>query len=295
MISKDLLARVRKIEIRTRRMVDEITAGAYHSVFKGAGIEFDEVREYTSDDDVKDIDWNVTARMGHPYVKKYVEERELTVMLLVDASASGHFGSGDKTKNEVAAEIASLLAFSAIRNNDKVGLLLFTDRTELYLPPKSGRHHGLRLIREVLARKPEGRGTDISGALENMVKILNKKAVIFLISDLIDDSGSYKKLLTVANKRHDIIAVRILDPKELDFPKIPGLSIVDAESNASGYFSGSGKAAAQYSEKVKKLHQENKETCMKAKVDMIDIRSDEDLVKPLMTFFRQREKLVRKA
>ena len=295
MISKDLLARVRKIEIRTRRMVDEITAGAYHSVFKGSGIEFDEVREYTSDEDVKDIDWNVTARMGHPYVKKYVEERELTVMLLVDASASGHFGSGDKTKNEVVAEIASLLAFSAIRNHDKVGLLLFTDKTELYLPPKSGRHHGLRLIRELVAREPEGRGTDISGALENIVKILHKKAVIFLISDLIDDHGSYKKLLTLANKRHDIIAVRVLDPKELEFPKIPGLSLVDAENNSFGYFSGGKKAATKYSENAKKLHQENKEICRKAKVDLIDIRSDEDLIKPLMTFFRQREKLDRRA
>jgi uncharacterized protein (DUF58 family) len=292
MISKDLLARVRKIEIRTRRMVDDITAGAYHSVFKGTGIEFDEVREYTSDDDVKDIDWNVTAKMGHPYVKKYVEERELTVMLLVDISASGRFGSGDKTKNEIAAEIASLLAFSAIRNHDKVGLLLFTDRTELYLPPKSGRLHGLRLIRELLVRQPEGRGTNISAALENIVKILHKKAVIFLISDLIDDNSSYKKLLTVANKRHDIIAVRILDPKELELPQIPGLSIFDSENDTLGYFSGGKKAAAIYSERVKKLHHENKDICRKAKVDLIDIRSDQDLVKPLMTFFRQREKLV---
>jgi len=294
MISKDLLARVRKIEIRTRRMVDEITAGAYHSVFKGAGIEFDEVREYTPEDDVKDIDWNVTARMGHPYIKKYVEERELNVMLLVDISASGCFGSGDKTKNEVAAEIASLLAFSAIRNHDKVGLLLFTDKTELYLPPKSGRLHGLRLIRELLARKPEGKGTDISGALEKIVKILRKKAVIFLISDFIDDNSSYEKLLTVANKRHDIIAVRILDPKELELPKMPGISIADAENGSFGYFSGSRKAAAQFTEKVKTLHAQNREICKKAKVDLIDIRGDEDLIKPLMTFFRQREKLVRR-
>ncbi len=295
MISKDLLARVRKIEIRTRRMVDEITAGAYHSVFKGAGIEFDEVREYTPEDDVKDIDWNVTARMGHPYVKKYVEERELTVMLLVDASASGHFGSVNKTKNEVAAEIASLIAFSAIRNHDKVGLLLFTDQTELYLPPKSGRLHGLRLIRELLARKPEHKGTDISGALEKIIKIMHKKAVIFLISDMIDENRSYKKLLTIANKRHDIIAVRILDPKELDFPRIPGLSIADSESGSLGFFTGSKKAAEKYAEEVKKLHAENKEICKKAKVDLIDIKTDEDLVKPLMSFFRQRERMVQRS
>ena len=292
MLSKDLLARIRKIEIRTRRMVDEITAGAYHSVFKGSGIEFEEVREYTSDDDVRDIDWNVTARMGHPYVKKYVEERELTVMLLVDASASGHFGSGDKTKNETAVELASLLAFSAIRNHDKVGLLLFTDKTELYLPPKSGRLHGLRLIRELIARKPEGKGTNIAGALEHIVKILHKKAVIFLISDLIDEAHPYKKVLNVANKRHDIIAVRVLDPKEVEFPNIPGLSIADAEDGSFGYFSGGKSAAEAYSECVKKLHHENKEICKKAKVDLIDIRNDEDLIKPLMRFFREREKLV---
>ena len=295
MISKDLLARVRKIEIRTRRMVDEITAGAYHSVFKGAGIEFDEVREYTPEDDVKDIDWNVTARMGHPYIKKYIEERELTVMLLVDASASGHFGSGEKTKNEVAAEIASLLAFSAIRNHDKVGLLLFTDQTELYLPPKSGRLHGLRLIRELLARDPEHRGTDISAALEKIIKILRKKAVIFLISDMIDENKSYKKILTIANKRHDIIAVRILDPKELEFPRIPGLSIADSEKGSLGYFSGGRRAAEKYAEEVKRLHEENKEICKKAKVDLIDIKTDEDLVKPLMSFFRQRERLVQRS
>ena len=293
MISKDLLANVRKIEIRTRRMVDEITAGAYHSVFKGSGIEFEEVREYTSDDDVKDIDWNVTAKMGHPYVKKYVEERELTVMLLVDISASGHFGSGGKTKNEMAAEIASLLAFSAIRNHDKVGLLMFTDKTELYLPPKSGRLHGLRLIREVLAGKPEGKGTDIGAALENIMKILHKKAVVFLISDLVDKKD-YRKLLTVANKRHDLVAVRILDPKELDFPKIPGLAISDAEYGDVGYFSGNKKDLKSYAEKAKELHANSVISCNKAKVDLIDLRCGEDLIKPLMTFFRRREKMVHK-
>jgi uncharacterized protein (DUF58 family) len=187
MLSKDLLSQVKKIEIRTRRIVDDITAGAYHSVFKGRGIEFDEVREYTPEDDVRDIDWNVTARMNAPYIKKYVEERELTVVLAVDASASSMFGSGDKTKARNAAEIAALLAFSAIRNNDRVGLLLFTDQTELYLPPKSGKTHGLRLIRELMVRKPERKGTDISEALNNLMRVLHKKAVIFLISDFIDE------------------------------------------------------------------------------------------------------------
>ena len=287
------MARIRKIEIRTRRMVEEVTAGAYHSVFKGSGIEFEDVREYSSDDDVKDIDWNVTAKMGHPYVKKYIEERELNVMLLVDASASGHFGSGEKTKLETAVEIASVLAFSAIRNHDKVGLLLFTDKTELYLPPKSGSQHCLRLIRELVARKPEGKGTDIAAALENIMRVLHKRAVIFLISDMISERN-YQKLLTVANKRHDVVGVRILDPQELNIPKIKGLSIKDAETNAYGYFSGNKKANAEFNKKTLDLHALNKEICDKAKVDLIDIQCGDDLIKPIMGFFRKRERLAQR-
>ena len=290
MISKELLARIRKIEIRTRRMVDELTAGAYHSVFKGSGIEFDEVREYTDEDDASDIDWNVTARMGSPYIKKYVEERELTVMLAVDASASGRFGGGAKTKGETVAEIASVLAFSAIRNHDKVGLLLFTDQTELYLPPKSGRVHGLRLVRELLARKPERSGTDIPGALRTLTKLLPKKAVVFLISDLIDDHD-FRKPLSIANRRHDIIAVRVLDPKELELPALAELSLADAESGATGLFRGGAKAAVKaYADFAAKAHAANRDLCCRAKVDLIDIRCGDDLVKPLMVFFRQRER-----
>lgn len=290
MISKDLLARVRKIEIRTRRMVDEITAGAYHSVFKGSGIEFDEVREYTSDDDVRDIDWNVTARMGTPYIKKYMEERELTVVLAVDASASERFGSGAKSKNDVVVETASLLAFSAIRNHDKVGLLLFTDQVELYLPPKSGRSHGLRLIRELVARKPQRRGTDIGVALENLMRVLRKRAVVFLISDFINEPD-YNKLLMVANKRHDLIAVRVLDPLELSLPRMAGLSIEDAETGELGFFNaGSGRLVSALNSEAARVHEANRRLCARAQVDLIDIRCDDDLVKPLMTFFRQRER-----
>lgn len=293
MISKDLLAVVKKIEIRTRRMVEEVTAGAYHSVFKGSGIEFEEVREYSSDDDVRDIDWNVTAKMGHPYVKKYIEERELTVMLLVDASSSGHYGSGKRTKLETATEIASVLSFSAIRNHDKVGLLMFTDKPELYLPPKSGRQHCLRLIRELLAYKPKGKGTDIALALENIMRVLHKRSVIFLISDLIAERD-YQKLLTVANKRHDIVGVRILDPKELDIPRIPGLSIKDSESGILGYFSGNKKSVKSYKNVINELHAANKEICNRAKVDLIDIKCGDDLIKPLMKFFRKRERLAQR-
>ena len=289
MLSKDLLSQVKKIEIRTQRIVDEITAGAYHSVFKGRGIEFDEVREYTHEDDVRDIDWNVTARMGAPYIKKYVEERELTVMLAVDASASGRFGSRDKTKNRNATEIAALLAFSAIRNNDRVGLLLFTDKTEFYLPPKSGKTHGLRLIRELMVRKPESKGTDIAEALNNLMRVLRKRAVIFLISDLIDDSN-FANLMMVANKRHDVIAARILDPVEFEMPKTASLLIEDSETGERAEMPGAKKAfLKKFVKSANEIHKRSEKICRRAKVDLIDIRCGEDIVKPLVMFFRQRQ------
>lgn len=288
-ITKDLLKQVKKIEIKTRRAVDDITAGAYRSVFKGRGIEFDEVREYTPDDDIRDIDWNVTARMGTPYIKKYIEERELTVLLAIDASASTRYGSSSKTKHECAMEISALLAFSAIRNNDKVGLLMFTEKPELYLPPKSGKMHGLRLIREIVARKPEGKGTDISGALGYLMNVLHKKAVVFLISDFIADND-YSKLLMVANKRHDIVAVRILDKFEKTFPKTTYINLMDSENGQILSFnSGSEKLLKKFQLASKELHDANQKICAKAKVDLIDIECGEDTVKPLIKFFRQRE------
>ncbi len=294
MISKDLLNKVKKIEIRTRRMVDEITAGAYHSVFKGSGIEFNEVREYTSDDDVRDIDWNVTAKTGTPHIKKYVEERELTVMLAVDISASGKFGKYDKTKTEASIELAALLAFSAIRNNDKVGLLLFTDKIEFYLPPKSGKQHVLRLIRELVVERQTGRKTDIKAALEKIIRILHKKTVVFLISDMIDEEHDFSKLLTIANRRHDLIAVRILDEIDFFIPKLYSIYIEDSESDEKVYFNANQKNIKRYKEKAEKEHNANKEFCIKSKVDIIDIRSNEDLIKPLMKFFRKRERMLRK-
>lgn len=289
MLTKELLSHVRKIEIRTRRIVDDITAGAYHSIFKGRGLEFDEVREYTSEDDVRDIDWNVTARMGAPYIKKYIEERELTVMLAVDASASSAFGSMDKTKNEHAVEIAALLAFSAIRNHDRVGLLIFTDKTELFLQPRSGKPHGLRLIRELVAKKTANKGTDISEALNSLMRVLHKRAVIFLISDLMDDKD-YTKLLMVANRRHDVIAVRILDPHECAWPKTTNLVIEDSESGEISLFPGWGKKFySGLAESAESIHGKNKEICKRAKVDLIDIRCGEDFIKPLISFFKRRK------
>ena len=305
MSAGELLSKVKKIEIKTRRLVDEITGGAYHSVFKGRGIEFSEVREYTPEDDVRDIDWNVTARMGTPFIKKYSEERELTVMLAVDASASGLFGAGEKDKreqmieaaallafsairnNDKVIEAAALLAFSAIRNNDKVGLLIFTDETELYLPPRSGRKHVLRVIRELVAMEPKRRGTDIGKALESLAETLKKKSVIFLVSDFLDDKD-YEKSLKIVNRKHDLIAVRVLDDAELHLPKLCGITLEGSESGAVLDFEADTRGVKAYDAAAQTLHDANRETCRRAKVDMVDIRCNEDLVRPLMAFFRTR-------
>ncbi len=288
-IPRELFKQVKKIEIKTRRVVDDITAGAYRSVFKGRGIEFDEVREYTSDDDVRDIDWNVTARMGSPYIKKYVEERELTVFLAIDVSASSAYGSGVKTKRSCAIEIAALLAFSAIRNNDKVGLMLFTDKIELFVPPKSGKTHGLRIIRELVAANPENKGTNISNAFKNLLNVLHKKAVIFLMSDLITDEN-YGRHLLIANKKHDVVAIRILDPLELRWPKSAYMNLMDSENGYQIAFNAkSSFLCKNFSQAAEELHNENKKICARAKVDMIDLICGEDPVKQLVKFFRQRE------
>lgn len=288
MLTGELLAKVRKIEIKTRRLVDEITGGAYHSVFKGRGIEFSEVREYTPDDDVRDIDWNVTARMGVPYIKKYAEERELNVMIAVDASASGLFGSGGRDKREQMTEAAALLAFSAIRNNDRVGLLVFTDRTELCLPPRSGRLHGLRVIRELVAMEPQGRGTNIGFALDSLHS-LKKRTVIFLISDFLNDAD-YEKKLKILARKHDVVAFRIMDRTETALPcPLPGLTLEDLESGQLFQYDAAGQTALrEYAGAAGELRQETLDLCRRAKVDMIDAYCDEDLVKPLMRFFRNR-------
>lgn len=285
----ELIAKVRKIEIRTRRIVDELTGGAYHSVFKGKGMEFNEVREYEHGDDVRDIDWNVTARMAHPFIKKYVEERELTVFLMVDVSASGDFGATDRRKNELAAELAALLAFSAIRNNDQVGMLLFSDRDELYLPPRKGRQHVLRLVRDLLAFERQGRRTDVRSALETFMRVNHRRAVVFLISDLLDHG--FEQALTIANKRHDLIAMRVLDPMERAIPSIGFINLEDAETGEAIVFPGRGaKARLGYEESSRELHDSNQEICRRAGVDMIDIVNGEDYIRPLMQFFKEREK-----
>lgn len=289
MLTKELIANVRRIEIRTRRIVDELTAGAYHSVFKGRGMEFDEVREYLPGDDVRTIDWNVTARFGRPFIKKFVEERELTVFLLVDVSASGDFGSTNRTKNEHAAELAALLAFSAIRNNDRVALLLFTDEQELFVPPRKGRRHVLRLVRDLLAWKRTRAGTDIGKALEAMMRLADRRAIVFLISDLLDTG--FEKPLAVAARRHDVVAMRVVDRKELSLPRLGYLWVEDAESGDLWMHSG-GRAETLrgFGVEAGGLRTSQDQLCRKTGVDLIDITCGEDYVRPLMQFFKAREK-----
>ncbi len=289
MLTKELIANVRRIEIRTRRIVDELTAGAYHSVFKGRGMEFDEVREYQPGDDVRTIDWNVTARFGRPFIKKFVEERELTVFLVVDVSASGDFGSTDRSKNEHAAELAALLAFSAIRNNDRVALLLFTEDRELFVPPRKGRRHVLRLVRDLLAWERTRPGTNIGGALESMMHLADRRAIVFLISDLLD--VGFEKALAVAARRHDVVALRIIDPRELSLPRLGSVWVEDAETGEMQMFPGSSRKAAQrFGIEAGGLRLSQEELCRRTGVDLINITCGEDYVKPLMQFFRAREK-----
>jgi uncharacterized protein (DUF58 family) len=228
MLPKEVVTKIRRIQITTSRLVNESLAGEYHSVFKGRGMEFDEVREYQHGDDIRSIDWNVTSRTGRPFVKRYVEERELTVMLLVDASASGDFGSADKTKSEISAEISALIAFSAIKNNDRVGAILFTDRVEKFIPPRRGGTHVLRVIREVLFHKPEHRGTRILAAFEHLNLVIRKRSVVFLISDLLDQG--FEQALKVANRKHDVVIVQVTDPREKSLPDAGILELRDAET-----------------------------------------------------------------
>lgn len=288
MLTRELLAKIRKIEIRTRRIVDEITGGAYHSVFKGRGIEFSEVREYIPGDDVRDIDWNVTARTNAAHVKKFAEERELTVMLAVDVSRSCAFGSGPVQKREKMAEAAALLALSAVRNHDKAGLLLFSDRRELYLPPRSGRTHVLRLIRELLACESKGQGTDIASGVESVSRALKKKAVVFLISDF-EDERDFDRPLRMLACRHDVVMVRVTDPLENALPSLPGLQLVDSETGARMTFdASSARLRGRYAQAAAYLTEKFENTARAAAVDTIELTPEEDLVRPLMKFFRNR-------
>ena len=289
MLPPELVKQIRMLEIRTDRAVDEIVCGAYRSVFKGRGIEFDEVREYVPGDDVRTIDWNVTARIGAPFVKKFVEERELVVMLVVDLSASGDFGAAKKSKREAAAELAALLAFSAGRSGDKVGLYMFTDRCELYVPPRSGRRHALRIVREVLAFEPEGRGTDIGRALREVAMLMKKRGIVFLIGDLLDehDFGNELKLL---NRRHDVVALELYDPAERAWASRLGACVEDAESGEIIDFSGGGRAHDILECRMQWCVNVRRELCRRARVDLVEIASDGEVLPPLINFFARRSR-----
>lgn len=285
MIPEELVKQIRLLEIRTNRMVDEISGGAYRSVFKGAGIEFEEVREYTVEDDARTIDWNVSARMGAPFVKKFVEERELNIMLLVDVSSSGAFGSAAKSKRQSAAELAALIAFSASKNHDKVSLLMFSDKIELYVPPRSGRRHTLRLIREMLAFEPRNKGTDIGLALRESSRLLKKSSVVFLISDFID-SKDFSMPLKQLNRRHDVIAVQIYDPSERNWQVDSSIVVEDAETGEVISFDAGDSKRLQ--SEMDSASNAVAALCRSARVDRVEIESGSDVLGPLIQFYALR-------
>ena len=287
MIPREILKQIRRIEIRTKRLVNDVFSGEYQSVFKGRGIEFTEVREYLPGDDVRSIDWNVTARMGHPYIKKYDEERELTIMFLVDASGSGAFGTVNRLKRELAAELCALLAFSATRNNDRVGLVIFTDRIEKVVPPEKGRRHVLRVIRELLYFRPEGRGTDIAGALDYLTNVVRRHAVVFLVSDFVDANAEQR--LAVANRRFDLIAVEVTDPKELDLPDIGLVEMEDPETGERAVVDTSSAAVRRgFRERARAVQAERLQTFRRLGIDSISLSTDRPYVEPIERFFRMR-------
>ncbi|MFC1808126.1 DUF58 domain-containing protein [Candidatus Omnitrophota bacterium] len=289
MIPKEVIKKIRRIQITTSRMVTDVFAGQYHSVFKGKGMEFHEVREYLPGDEIRSIDWNVTARMGQPYVKKFVEERELTVMLVLDASMSCHFGSSEKLKHQLAAELCSVLAFSAIQNNDRVGLIVFTDRIEKFVPARKGLRHVLRVVREALYYKPENKGTDISLALEYLNKVTKRSAITFIISDFFDKD--FKKILSASNKRHDVVAVTITDPRESAMPDIGVINLNDPETGKDLIVDTSDpRLRDQYQKDSVERISERKKLLRSINVDSIDISTDAPYDKELAKFFKMRER-----
>jgi uncharacterized protein (DUF58 family) len=293
-IPKEVLKKVRQIEIRTNREVTDVLGGQYHSVFKGHGMEFEEVREYLPGDEVRSIDWNVTARFGHPYIKKFKEERELTVILIVDVSASGQFGSVRQTKNELAAELAAVLAFSAIRNNDKVGLIMFTDQVEKYVPPKKGRRHVLRVIREILAFQPKGRGTNLKAALDYLNHVQSRRAVTFVLSDFqVPDEETVRKKLRVASKRHDVVALSLRDPREEELPAVGLVELRDAETDERALVDTFDRnVREQFALKSRLRLEALRRLLRSASVDHVEIRCEADYMLPLIKFFKMRERRI---
>ena len=303
MIPKEILQKVRRIEITTSRLVTDVFAGQYHSIFKGRGMEFDEVREDQIGDDIRTIDWNVTARTGRPHIKKYVEERELTVMVMVDLSASCRFASVNTLKHKLAAEIAAVLAFSAVRNNDKVGLLIFTDEIEKFIPPRKGRSHVLRVIREVLYFQPHRRGTDITHALDYLNRVTTRRAVAFLISDFLDPAGdlhgggraeeseAFRKALSIANKRHDLIGITLNDPREVELPDCGLLALEDAEQGEEVLIdSGDRQVREEYRRQGLRRLEKRRQLFGRMGMDHIDVSTDLPYADAFIKFFRQRRR-----
>jgi uncharacterized protein (DUF58 family) len=288
-IPKEILKQVRRIQITTSRLVSDVFGGQYHSVFKGRGMEFDEVRAYQPGDDVRTIDWNVTARLGCPFIKKFVEERQMTVMLLLDASASCSFGSLNRLKSELAAELCAVLAFSATKNNDKVGLIIFSDRIEKFIPPRRGLTHVLRVIREALYFKPAGRGTNINIALDYLNRLTKRKSVCFLISDFF--APDFRRTLAIANKRHDIVAVAIGDRRESELSDVGLLALRDSETGRVFVVDSSSSRLRQvYAQRALSRVSERRRLLAQAGVDTIEVRSDRPYEKELVKFFKMRER-----
>jgi uncharacterized protein (DUF58 family) len=298
--TREILRKVRHIEVRTKRLVNDSLAGEYHSVFKGRGMNFDEVREYVPGDEVRTIDWNVTARAGRPFIKKFVEERELTLMLLVDVSASGDFGSGAQSKREIAAELASVLAFSAVRNSDKVGLILFTDQIELYVPPRKGRRHVLRLVREILGFEPRHRSTDLVQALDFTNHVLSRRAIVFLLSDFQfpedpEDPAaalaSLRRAIRQTNCRHDLVAMRVFDPREEELPDFGLLAVEDAETGELiEVDTGDVHVRQQFKEFAQAGFTRLRRAFNGEAVDSLSLSTAEPYLPTLMGFFKHRER-----
>lgn len=289
MISREQLRTVRKIQIRTSHLVSDLFAGQYQSVFKGRGMEFAEVRLYQPGDDVRTIDWNVTARTGVPHVKRFAEERELTVMLLVDASASTWFGSVRQTKQALAAELGALLAFSAITNNDKVGLVMFSDRIELAIPPRKGTRHVLRVIRDILSLTPLGHGTDVAAALEHLRHVTKRRCVVFVISDFL--TPGWKRALRIASRRHDVIAVALEDPREAEMPDVGLVELEEAETGERYVVDTSdARVRAALTRETTRARAERDRTLRSADVDTIVVSTDRPYTQALLRFFRARER-----
>jgi uncharacterized protein (DUF58 family) len=289
METAELLKKVRKIEIRTKGLVNQIFSGEYHSVFKGSGMAFSEVREYQFGDDIRAIDWNVSARFNHPFVKVFEEERELTLMLVVDVSGSGEFGTVQQMKREIAAELCAVLAFSALQNNDKVGVIFFSDVIEKFIPPKKGRTHTLRIVREVLDMQPSRRGTSVAEGLRYLTSAIKKRSIAFLISDFLDDN--YSDALKIAAKKHDLIGVRLYDPREAALPPAGLMRLIDAETRETAWVDTSDRRVRdRYARWWQDRGAERTKLFRRSGVDAIDIRTDQSYINPLVAFFKLRER-----